>query len=118
MDGFVEVYAKSTGRKQWVPEHWLDHPTLGRDFEKTPSTRAQEAPSGEPSTDWTRKQLDQHAQTLGLNTGAMPNKADVVAAISNALDEAGADGTDGEDATDPDGNPPSDHTPAAGENQE
>ncbi|WGX98725.1 hypothetical protein [Nocardioides sp. L-11A] len=49
MDGFVEVYAKSTGRKQRVPEHWLDHPVLSRDFEKTPSARAAEqAPAPKP----------------------------------------------------------------------
>ncbi|NGZ99624.1 hypothetical protein G5V59_02505 [Nocardioides sp. W3-2-3] len=62
-DGFVEVYAKSTGAKQSVPEHWLSHPVLGRDFSKTPLTKAIEAraagaesPSGEPSDAWTREQ--------------------------------------------------------------
>lgn len=35
----VRVYSKTTGRKQAVPAHWLDHPVLGADFSKTPSTR-------------------------------------------------------------------------------
>jgi hypothetical protein len=121
-DGFVEVYAKSTGNKQWVPEHWLDHPVLGRDFEKTPSARAIEAqtpPPGEPSTDWSRKQLDQHAQTLGIDTSGLPNKGDAVTAIQDAV--AGQRQTtadDQGDTTDSDGAPPADQTPAAGENQE
>lgn len=33
---FVTVYSKTTGQKQRVPEHWLDHKVLGADFRKTP----------------------------------------------------------------------------------
>jgi hypothetical protein len=39
---FVDVYSKTTGRKQRVPEHWLDHPTLGRNFRKTPLSAKQQ----------------------------------------------------------------------------
>lgn len=40
MGQFVEVYSKTTGRKQVVPARWLDHPRLGRDFQTTPKARA------------------------------------------------------------------------------
>ena len=39
---FVAAYDKRTGVKHSVPEHWLDHPVLGRPFEKTPRQRAAE----------------------------------------------------------------------------
>jgi len=42
MAKFVEVYAKATGRKQNVPESWLDHPVLGRDIRKTPLSEKQQ----------------------------------------------------------------------------
>lgn len=37
---FVAAYSKKTGQKQRVPEHWLGHPTLGKDFSKTPRQKA------------------------------------------------------------------------------
>lgn len=39
---FIEVYAKSTGRKMRVPEHWLEHPVLGQDIRKTPLSEKQQ----------------------------------------------------------------------------
>ena len=42
MPKFVEVYAKATGRKQIVPETWLNHPVLGRDIRKTPLSESQQ----------------------------------------------------------------------------
>lgn len=33
---FVTAYSKTTGRKQVVPAHWLDHKVLGRNIRKTP----------------------------------------------------------------------------------
>lgn len=42
MPKFVEVFAKATGRKQHVPETWLDHPVLGRDIRKTPLSESQQ----------------------------------------------------------------------------
>lgn len=32
---FVEAVVKATGRKQTVPAHWLDHPTIGGQFRLT-----------------------------------------------------------------------------------
>ena len=40
MSKFVEVVASATGRKQRVPEHWIDHPVLGAPFKPKPSARA------------------------------------------------------------------------------
>lgn len=137
-DGFVEAYAKSTGLKQEIPQHWLNHPVLGRNFELTPSSRAGEE-KGAPDGTWTRAQLDQHAAELGLDPAGLPNKAAVLEAITAAAeaDRGADDDADGEgvdelddptsgesdplDNADPqnsDDNPPSDQTPAAGENQE
>lgn len=39
---FVDVYSKTTGRKQTVPLDWLDHPVLGQDFRKTPLSEKQQ----------------------------------------------------------------------------
>lgn len=122
VDGFVDAYSKSTGQKQRIPEHWLDHPVLGKDFTLTPSARAREdaaaaAPTAqegltpssiadEPSDAWTRERLDRHAAGLDLDTTGLPNKGEVLAAIEAAATQIS------------DGNPPTDQTPAAGENQE
>ena len=48
MAKFVYVYAKATGKKHKVPEHYLDNPVLMRPFSKTPKSRAAEqaAPAG------------------------------------------------------------------------
>lgn len=48
----VAVYDKRTGRKHSVPEHWLDHPVLGRNLSRTPkSVKSKDdtptAPSGD-----------------------------------------------------------------------
>lgn len=55
---FVEAYDKDTGLKHRIPAHWLDHPTLGAQWRKTPKTRARDgsntdtdAPSATPATD-------------------------------------------------------------------
>jgi hypothetical protein len=39
---FTVVYSKTTGIKQRIPEEWLTHPVLGRDFRKTPLTEKQQ----------------------------------------------------------------------------
>lgn len=33
---FLDVYAKTTGLKHRVPEHWLAVPSIARNFTKTP----------------------------------------------------------------------------------
>lgn len=130
MGGSVEVYSKTTGKKHIVPEHWLDHPVLGKNFARTPSSVATKtaAPEGDPSEAWTRAQLDQHADGLGLDTTALPNKGEVVAAIearaqamttTAGSDPAYVEPVVGDNATqNPDGTEPPAQTPAAGENQE
>ena len=37
---FVERVVKATGRKQRIPEHWLDHPVFGPQFRLPPSAVA------------------------------------------------------------------------------
>lgn len=128
MGGSVEVYSKTTGKKHNVPPHWLGHPVLGKNFAETPSARARQtsAPEGAPSESWTRAQLDQHADGLSLDTSALANKAEVVAAIEARAQEmavvAGSDPAYVEpvvgDPQNPDGTLSSDQTPAAGENKE
>lgn len=34
----IVAYSKTTHDKQIIPESWLDHPVLGRDFARTPSS--------------------------------------------------------------------------------
>lgn len=38
---FVEVYSQTTGKKQVVPRHYLDHPVLGKNFRLTPKAKAE-----------------------------------------------------------------------------
>ncbi len=33
---FISVFSKATGAKHRVPEHWLDVPSIARQFNKTP----------------------------------------------------------------------------------
>ena len=40
---FVERVVKATGRKQRIPEHWLDHPVFGPQFRLPPSVVAKAA---------------------------------------------------------------------------
>lgn len=37
MNGFVEVYSKTTGLKQTVPEHWMSDPILSQGFSTVPA---------------------------------------------------------------------------------
>lgn len=43
---FIEV-VNSNGHKQIVPEHWLDHPTLGKGFKRSRRRQAQTPPASE-----------------------------------------------------------------------
>lgn len=59
-DRFVNAYDKDTGLKHRIPAHWLDHPTISRNWRKTPKQRATDgtntdtsAPSVTPATDVT-----------------------------------------------------------------
>lgn len=36
----VEVAVKATGRKQVVPAHWMDHPSLSEPFRRLPSAKS------------------------------------------------------------------------------
>lgn len=50
MTKFIEAYAKSTGRKQVIPEAWLSISQAPfTDFQKTPSRRAKDEAG--PATD-------------------------------------------------------------------
>lgn len=47
----IAVYSSATGEKQYVPEHWMDHPVLSKGLRKTPLQKQAEtqksATSGE-----------------------------------------------------------------------
>jgi len=48
----IEAYRVDTGEKVRIPAHWIDHPTLGKPFRKTPKQKASErandsAPEGQ-----------------------------------------------------------------------
>lgn len=95
-DGFVEAYAKSTGVKQVIPEHWLDHPVLGKDFSLTPSAKARQIAADQPSESWTHEQLDAYVTDHGLDLGDAKTKAEKVAAITVAEEALIPRGPDGE----------------------
>lgn len=69
--------------------------------------------SERPDEDWTAKQIEAFADGAGVDlTGAKGSKADMVARINEVLDAPVELAT-----TDPDGNPLSDETPAAGDEE-
>lgn len=47
---FITAYSKSTGRPQQIPEGWLDHPVLGRDFQTAPPVTEESADGYEAHT--------------------------------------------------------------------
>lgn len=62
------------GREQYIPEHWLGHPELGKGF--TPI-------SERPSIDWTVDKLRAHAEAAGVDLAGARNKADILDRLSN-----------------------------------
>lgn len=40
---FISVYAKATGEKHRVPEHFMTVPSIARNFNKTPRQRKRDA---------------------------------------------------------------------------
>ena len=47
---FIEAVVKATGNKQRIPEHWLDHPTIGAQFRLPPSAaKAEPAKKSAPA---------------------------------------------------------------------
>lgn len=91
MARFVTAYSKKTGEKQRVPEHWLGHEVLGKDFSKTPRQKAADRngspfPEGDPSEVWKGDELKAYAEARGFDLGAAKTKAEMVAAITDATD--------------------------------
>lgn len=41
---FIEAVVRATGRKQTIPQHWLDHPTLSEPFRLTVREERKAAP--------------------------------------------------------------------------
>jgi hypothetical protein len=95
-EGFVEAYSTKTGLKQVIPEHWLDHPLLGKDFSLTPSAKAREVAADQPSESWTHKQLDKYVADHGLDLGDARTVVEKVAAIAAAEPSLIPRGPDGE----------------------
>lgn len=82
MTKFVTAYSRSTGQKQRIPESWLDHEVLGKDFRRTPSDEArQQALADGPSDVWTVAELTEYATQHGIDLSGASRKADILAAI-------------------------------------
>lgn len=87
-DNFVEAYVKGSGEKQMIPRAWLDNEVLGAPFEVTPSGREAARVADGPSSEWTLKQLQDHADTLGVDHTGLRSKAEVLDAIQAATDSS------------------------------
>jgi hypothetical protein len=76
--GHVEAYAVSTGARQTIPKHWLDHPVLGQQFTlDDPAAAAAE----KPSTSWNNDRITDYAAKHEINLGDATTKAEMLAAI-------------------------------------
>jgi hypothetical protein len=56
----VQVVVKATGKKQWVPAHFVGHPVLGKGIELPPSVR--KAKTATPTTPTTDPDANQAAE--------------------------------------------------------
>lgn len=79
---FIEVASVTTGKKQRIPEHWLEHPTFGPKFRMLPSQKQEAERTPEPSENWTVKQLRDHAEVAGIDLAGASTKDDILAALS------------------------------------
>lgn len=122
MDEFVDVTVKATGALQRVPRIWLDDPILGRHFERTATQRALDGePEARPDKSWTGAHLKEFAASLGVDLTGVDRKADMLAAVTNVLDDvapvAATASTVEETPTSPDANQAADETPANGDKE-
>lgn len=46
----IDAYRKDTGAKVRIPAHWIDHPTFGVSFSKTPRQKARDRKAAEAAT--------------------------------------------------------------------
>lgn len=81
----IEVVVKATGRKQWVPEHYLDHPVLSQPFRQTPSqaaaAAAEERRLAGPDESWKIAELREYAEPLGIDLTGLRKHADILDAV-------------------------------------
>lgn len=92
--GFVEAYDTETGKKLAypVPEHYIDHPLLGRRLRRTPSSVVIDdvevtIPDGNPTENWTVRQIDAWADALDVEFDEHATKAEKLAAIDELTTE-------------------------------
>lgn len=52
----IAAYRVDNGAKVWIPEHWLTHPKLGRQFRKTPRQKAADIQKAPADGDNTKKE--------------------------------------------------------------
>ena len=108
----VQVVVKATGKKQWVPERFLDHPVLGRGIELPPSVLAA---SDLPNEHWRKDRIAAYAAEHDIDLTEASTKAGMVAAIEAAL--AALELVEVDTTTNPDATPASDETPATGDEE-
>lgn len=84
------VVSKATGRKRYVPEHYMTHPVLSKPFRLAPSEAARQE---KPSEDWTIQRLRDWAEdpehTVDLS--GKTTKADIYDAVSAHPAAAGSE---------------------------
>lgn len=62
---FVDAYRVDNSQKQTIPEHWLDHPVLGKNFTRTPRSRAAAAKkaTAKPAAETPQTRTDSRTET-------------------------------------------------------
>ena len=66
----------AAGRKQWIPEHWLDHPVLGQGFKLAPSAKAEKVPKRATRRKSTRRTVKPTQPVPGAETSRSDNAQD------------------------------------------
>ena len=80
-NGQVEAFAVTTGRRQSIPKHWLDHPVLGKQFTLTDPAEKPSDPTEKPSTSWNNDRITDYAAAHDIDLGDATTKAEMLAAI-------------------------------------
>lgn len=85
----VRATATATGRTQWIPEHWLEHPVLGEGFER--AEKPPPPPEGTPDDGWTIAQLRGYADQQGIDLAGVGRlKSDILTAIEAGMSHNGS----------------------------
>lgn len=83
-EGFVEVEVAATGRRQWVPPHFIDHPRLGAGLIPITADSPTQSAEDTPTASWNNDRIKAWAADHEIDLGEASTKAEMLAVIAAA----------------------------------